>query len=88
MLIIDFFLQNSTDYKKIEKTALKIADREQKLLTEMAQLNLLNNSKLTVSKSYMINYFRIQLKCLLVFCFLINTKSSITKIIKKVVNMQ
>lgn len=38
-------------YGKLEKTALKITDREQKLLAEMAQLNLLDDSKLRVSIS-------------------------------------
>lgn len=43
------FLKDSNDYGKFESTALMITDREQKLLAEMDRLNLLDNSKLTVS---------------------------------------
>lgn len=38
---------DSTDYRQFEKTALKVMDREQKLMVEMARMNLLNDPKLT-----------------------------------------
>lgn len=38
---------DSTDYRQFEKTALKVMDREQKLLAEMARMNLLDDPKLT-----------------------------------------
>lgn len=51
-LLSSFFsiiLKDLTDFGKFEKTALKITDREQKLLAEMAHLNLLDDPKLTVN---------------------------------------
>ncbi|VVC37039.1 Hypothetical protein CINCED_3A025372 [Cinara cedri] len=38
---------DSKNYQKIENNAMKIADREHKLLNDMAYLNLLDDSKLT-----------------------------------------
>ncbi|KAL5239516.1 hypothetical protein ACI65C_006926 [Semiaphis heraclei] len=38
---------DSTDYRQFEKTAMKVMDREQKLLVEMAKMNLLDDPKLT-----------------------------------------
>lgn len=46
---IILFIKDSKDYRKFENTALKITDREQKLLAEIDRLNLLDDPKLTVS---------------------------------------
>lgn len=44
------------DCRKFEKTTTKLTDREQKLLAEMAQLNLLEDSKLTVNISNIVKF--------------------------------
>lgn len=51
------YLQDSKDYEELKKNSLKITDREQKLLAEMAQLNLLDDPRFTVSNFFVHTYF-------------------------------